>query len=182
MRTYETTFIISGAVSETNREAIIARYEKQLTDNGAEFKRIARWGKRQLAYPINKQSRGYYVIYYYDADPAIINPMHREMDLNEQILRYMTLISDGIHPDYVRDEGTPDESTTTASTPVVEKVASDDTVASETTEETASDETVETVEAAAEESAPETTDESDDTASEKPAEEAAADDDEKEVE
>lgn len=109
MRSYETTFIISGAVNDTERENIIARYEKLLTGKGAEMIRIVRWGKRQLAYEINKQTRGYYVIFYYTADPAIIRSFHHEMDINERILRYMSLKSDGKHPDYIRDEGEPSE-------------------------------------------------------------------------
>jgi hypothetical protein len=66
-------------------------------------------GKRQLAYEIKKQVRGYYVIFYFNADPGIIRSYHREMDISENILRYMTLQSDGTHPDYIRDEGEPSE-------------------------------------------------------------------------
>lgn len=109
MRTYESTFIISGSVSDSEREAIIARFENLLADKGAELLKTVRWGKRQLAYEIKKQTRGYYVIFYFNADPGIIRSYHREMDINENILRYMTLQSDGTHPDYIRDEGEPSE-------------------------------------------------------------------------
>jgi len=107
MRKYETTYIIDGSVNEGVRESVIEKYGKLLTDNGAVMNRIVRWGRRQLAYEIKKQTHGYYVIMYYEADPAIINRLHREMDINEHVFRYMTLRSDGKHPDYIRDEGEP---------------------------------------------------------------------------
>ena len=65
MRKYETPYIIDGSVSDTDREALIEKIENVLTGNGAEIERTVRWGKRQLAYEIKKQSRGYYVILYY---------------------------------------------------------------------------------------------------------------------
>jgi len=105
MRKYETTYIIDGSVSDNDREALIEKIENVLTGNGAEIDRTVRWGKRQLAYEIKKQSRGYYVILYYNAEPSIISTFHHELDLNERILRYLTLHSDGKHPDYIRDEG-----------------------------------------------------------------------------
>ena len=105
MRKYETTYIIDGSVSDTDREALIEKIENVLTGNGAEIDRTVRWGKRQLAYEIKKQSRGYYVILYYNAEPSVISTFHHELDLNERILRYLTLHSDGKHPDYIRDAG-----------------------------------------------------------------------------
>ena len=107
MRKYETTYIIDGSVSDTDREALIEKIENVLTGNGAEIDRTVRWGKRQLAYEIKKQSRGYYVILYYNAEPSIISTFHHELDLNERILRYLTLLSYGKHPDYIRDAGKP---------------------------------------------------------------------------
>jgi len=105
MRKYETTYIIDGSVSDNDREALIEKIENVLTGNGAEIDRTVRWGKRQLAYEIKKQSRGYYVILYYNAEPSIISTFHHELALNERILRYLTLLSDGKHPDYIRDAG-----------------------------------------------------------------------------
>ena len=42
---------------------------------------------------------------YYNAEPSVISSFHHELDLNERILRYLTLLSDGKHPDYIRDAG-----------------------------------------------------------------------------
>ena len=134
MRSYETTFSIDGLLDNKNRQAIIKRFEKVLTKNGAEFDSIVRWGERLLAYEINKRSRGYYVIFYYAAKPDIISTFHHELDLSENILRYMTLHWDGEHPDYIRDEGEKDSSSSSSQQP--ESISGD----SDETEEITSDE------------------------------------------
>jgi small subunit ribosomal protein S6 len=104
MRKYDTTFIIDGSLDQVQREAIIKKFENVLTKSGADIERIVRWGLRGLAYEINKRSHGYYVIFYYHADPSIIKSFESEMKLNENILRYMTLVAEGKHPDYIKDE------------------------------------------------------------------------------
>ena len=138
MRKYDTTFIIDGTLPGDQREAIIAQYENSLKRRGAEIEQTVRWGLRQLAYEIGKRTHGYYVIMYYNADPSILSAFHREFDLNENILRYMTMLWDGKHPHYVRDEGAPDSSETRSSAGAVkvekeveEDIAVDDVVEDE---------------------------------------------------
>ena len=104
MRRYETTFIIDGLLNETDREAIIRKYESFLKKQGVEIERIIRWGKRFLAYEIKKRTQGYYIIFYYTANPSIISSFHHDLSINENILRFMTLIFDGKYPEYIRDE------------------------------------------------------------------------------
>ncbi len=103
MRKYETTFIVDGMVNDEEREAVIKRFETSLEKHGGEIERVVRWGMRQLAYEIKKRDRGYYVIFYYTASPSVIAPFHRELDINDLILRYLTLQSDGKHPEYIRE-------------------------------------------------------------------------------
>ena len=104
MRKYETAFIIDGLLNEADREALITKFENSLEKHGAVFERIIRWGKRILAYEIKKRIHGYYVIFYYEANPSIIRTFHHELGINENILRFMTLIFDGNYPDYIKDE------------------------------------------------------------------------------
>lgn len=107
-RKYDTTFIIDGNLPDTERQALIERFTGVVSRNGGEMEQIIRWGQRTLAYPINKRSHGYYVIFYYTAEPTAVMPFERELRLNEYILRYMTLLFDGKHPEYIRDEGSSD--------------------------------------------------------------------------
>ncbi len=105
MRRYDTTFIIDGNLGDAERLALIEKYAGMLKKLGGDIEQIVRWGLRTLAYTINKRTHGYYVIFYYRANPSIISAFERELRLNENILRYMSLISDAKHPEYIRDEG-----------------------------------------------------------------------------
>ncbi|MBN1290472.1 MAG: 30S ribosomal protein S6 [Candidatus Latescibacteria bacterium] len=107
MKKYDTTFVIDGTLDQNQREEIIEKYEKSLKKLGGEFDRIIRWGMRKLAYEIKKRTHGYYVIFYYSAEPSAIKPFEAEMKLNENILRFMTILFDGKHPENIRDEGAP---------------------------------------------------------------------------
>lgn len=129
VRKYDTTFIVDGDLGQDEREAIILKFKESLEKNGAEVDRIVRWGMRTLAYEINKKSRGYYVIFYYAADPKIIKGVERDLRLNENVLRYMTILFDGPHPSYIPDEGEPGTSSAQAPAPVpaAETPADDDT-------------------------------------------------------
>ncbi len=104
IRKYDTTFIIDGNLAEAQRQALIDRFAASLNRLGGEMDQIVRWGLRTLAYPINKRTHGYYVIFYYNAEPTVIKQFERELRLNENILRFMTLLYEGKHPEYIRDE------------------------------------------------------------------------------
>ncbi|MHB9030444.1 MAG: 30S ribosomal protein S6 [Candidatus Latescibacterota bacterium] len=104
VRKYDTTFIIDGTLSEAQRQALIERFAGMLKKLGGNIEQTIRWGMRTLAYQINKRTHGYYVIFYYFAEPSVIIQFERELRLNENILRYMTLVSEGKHPEYIRDE------------------------------------------------------------------------------
>ncbi len=104
VRKYDTTFIIDGSLSEAQRQAMIERFAGSLNKLGGDIEQTIRWGLRSLAYPINKRTHGYYVIFYYFAEPSVIVEFERELRLNESVLRYMTLVFEGKHPEYIRDE------------------------------------------------------------------------------
>ena len=64
---------------------------KSITDGNGEILRRDDWGKRKLAYTINKRQHGYYVIFYYKAEAAVVAAMEAALKLNENVLRWMTL-------------------------------------------------------------------------------------------
>ena len=72
MRHYDTTFIIDGSLEADMREAIIEKLSGSLEKQGGKIDQIVRWGQRTLSYEINKKYQGYYVIFYYTAEPSIL--------------------------------------------------------------------------------------------------------------
>ncbi len=124
MRRYETTFIIDGVLNEEDREALINSFENSLKKLGGDIERTVLWGMRQLAYEIKKRTHGFYVIFYYTAEPSTLTTFHRDLSINENILRHMSLLFDGKHPVYIRDEGVsaPTSLSPVGSNSVTEKV------------------------------------------------------------
>lgn len=60
-----------------------------LTENGGEFVKTDSWGKRQLAYPIQKNHEGYYFINYFKFDSENVKNIQRYYNIHEQLLRYI---------------------------------------------------------------------------------------------
>ncbi len=59
---------------------------------------VEHWGKRQLAYPINKHDNGYYVVVQVRTDPESLPEFERAIKLDEQVLRHLVVLSEGELP------------------------------------------------------------------------------------
>ncbi|MCX7909289.1 MAG: 30S ribosomal protein S6 [Ignavibacteria bacterium] len=88
---YETTFIVNAALEDPDIEAIITKVTNYVQNLGADILQINKWGRRRLAYPINKKYNGFYVHIIYDASPTIIPLIERFLVLDDTILRHLTL-------------------------------------------------------------------------------------------
>jgi len=91
MNSYETLFIIKPTLTEEEIDAQIKKVEEIISKNGAKVRLIDTMGMRKLAYPINKQERGYYVVVYYNAPSSLIAELEYQLRYNEDILRFMTV-------------------------------------------------------------------------------------------
>lgn len=90
-RLYETTFIINAALEDNDIEAIITKVLNQVTNNGGNVQEINKWGRRRLAYPINKKHNGFYVHAIYQSLPEFIPQLERFLTLDDTVLRHLTL-------------------------------------------------------------------------------------------
>jgi len=91
MPLYETVFIARQDISAKAVEDHAKAFAKIVNDNGGEVKKTESWGLRNLAYKIKKNRKGHYTLIHSDAPPAAITEMERNIRLNEDILRYMTV-------------------------------------------------------------------------------------------
>ena len=87
MREYELVLILDPAADEAAVGAAVERVSQVLGDRG-EVGDIDRWGKRRLAYEINKLTEGYYVLVSLKADPTITTELERVLSLADQVIRY----------------------------------------------------------------------------------------------
>ncbi len=88
---YEFTYIVNAVLSDEQIKAVVQRISKLIKENGGEIKEANEWGSRRLAYPINKKRNGYYVNLYMDVPGDIIVKLERALEIDDDILRYMTL-------------------------------------------------------------------------------------------
>ncbi|MEO8233666.1 MAG: 30S ribosomal protein S6 [Ignavibacteriota bacterium] len=93
MRTgiYESAVLINAALDDQQIESILTRIKDVITNNGGEIRELDNWGRKRLAYPVEKSKIGYYAIYRFEAPSDMIAKLERIYSLDEQILRYVTL-------------------------------------------------------------------------------------------
>ncbi len=88
---YECVLIARNDVTQQQVEAVAEAIAIQLEGEGGQIHKREYWGLRSLAYRIKKNRKGHYMLLGLEAKPASINEMERQLSLNEDVLRYMTL-------------------------------------------------------------------------------------------
>ena len=91
---YESAVIINAALDDEQIESIISRIKDTITNNGGEIREMENWGRKRLAYMVKKSKIGYYVIFRINAPSTIVSKLERFYQLDEQILRYLTITLD----------------------------------------------------------------------------------------
>ena len=91
MRKYELIYIVKPQEEEAI-EALVAKFDGIITDNGGTIEKTDRWGKRRLAYPIQDLTEGYYVLQHLVAEPAVINELDRIMKITDDLLQHMIVV------------------------------------------------------------------------------------------
>ncbi|WP_439527432.1 30S ribosomal protein S6 [Pannonibacter sp.] len=91
MPLYEHVFLARQDVSTQQVEQLVEQYKGLLEANGGKVGKIETWGLRSLAYRVKKNRKAHYTLMNIDAPHAAIAEMERQMGLNEDVLRFMTI-------------------------------------------------------------------------------------------
>ena len=91
MPLYECVLIARNDLTQQQVDAIADGVAAQLETDGGALKKREYWGLRTLAYRVKKNRKGHYVLLGLDAKPAFVTEMERQLRLNEDVLRFMTL-------------------------------------------------------------------------------------------
>ncbi len=94
MALYESVFIARQDISSAQVDGLTEHFESVITENGGSIAKRESWGLRTMAYKIKKNRKGHYVLLNIDAPAPAVHEMERQMRINEDILRYMTLAVD----------------------------------------------------------------------------------------
>lgn len=90
MRHYEIVFMVHPDQSE-QVAGMIERYTGSITKAGGTVHRLEDWGRRQMAYPINKLHKAHYVLMNVEADQAVIDELETAFRFNDAVLRNMIM-------------------------------------------------------------------------------------------
>ncbi|AXJ09287.1 SSU ribosomal protein S6P [Arthrobacter sp. 49Tsu3.1M3] len=87
MRPYELMVIIDPEVEERAVEPSLQKFLNVITNDGGTIEKVDIWGRRRLAYEIQKKSEGIYAVVNFTAEPATAKELDRQLSLNETIMR-----------------------------------------------------------------------------------------------
>ena len=90
-RLYETTFIVNASLDDSQTDAVIGRVQDVIVKNGGTVNALNKWGRKRLAYPINKKTNGFFVNIEFTAPGTLLAAMERSFQLDEMILRFLIL-------------------------------------------------------------------------------------------
>lgn len=93
---YETTFIVNASLDDAQIDGVIEKAKEVVTKNGGEIRDLFKWGRKRFAYPIKKKNNGFYVVVEFSAPGDVVGKLERHYELDENILRYLTLVLDKI--------------------------------------------------------------------------------------
>ncbi|MBI5644043.1 MAG: 30S ribosomal protein S6 [Deltaproteobacteria bacterium] len=91
MNRYETVCILKPDAGDEVVKAFIQKTTASLESGGGKLEKLDEWGRRRLAYPIQKKNEGYYFVMEYNSSPEASKEIGRLMRLNETVLRHQTI-------------------------------------------------------------------------------------------
>lgn len=96
MRTYELMFVVDPRVSDEEVVTMAQDYKNMITAGGSQITGEENWGRRKLAFPINKVNEGKYVLLYVSSEngKTSLPEVEHRMRQNDRILRYLTVRTD----------------------------------------------------------------------------------------
>lgn len=92
MRKYEIMLILPPEADDAAVQAVTDRIGQILAERGGELGSVDRWGKRRLAFEIDRHTEGFYVVAEFTADPDTIRELDRTLSLADQVVRFKVVL------------------------------------------------------------------------------------------
>lgn len=94
MRNYEMVFIIQPDLDETGVKGVVEKVQSWITESGGTVEKIDNWGKKRLAYQINKRREGQYVLFEIQMPPTYCSELEHNLRFLEPIMRFSIILRD----------------------------------------------------------------------------------------
>ena len=88
---YESMYILKADMEEEKKDSLVKRFSDIVTSNGGQIDNIDEWGKKRLAYPIQYNNDGYYVLMTFSAPPELPIELERNYKISDDVLRYIVV-------------------------------------------------------------------------------------------
>ena len=89
MKAYELLFFVDPSITDEVRAGVMKRIEVAITAEGGAVDDVDNWGKRKLAFPVNKLTEGDYTLINFHAEPTSIQELDRVLRINDAVQRHM---------------------------------------------------------------------------------------------
>ncbi len=89
IREYEFILVTRADQQDGDRQRLLEKYEAYLAAEGGDILKKDVWGIKKLSFPIKRQFRGHYVVYYSASESSALKEMERLMRIDDQVLRYL---------------------------------------------------------------------------------------------
>ena len=99
MSLYENIFLVRPDVSSAQVETLAQEFTAIIENGGGSVPKTEHWGLRNLAYRIKKNRKAHYVLFNIDAPHEAVHEMERQMGLNEDVMRVLTIRVDELNPE-----------------------------------------------------------------------------------
>lgn len=94
MRKYEVTFIVRPDVGEEEVEKIVAQMEGVVTGAGGKIEKIEKIGRRRLAYRVERQREGFYVLFVLEGTGDTVKEFERRLKVTDAVIKFLTVRTD----------------------------------------------------------------------------------------
>lgn len=93
MNNYESIIIINSSLDEEAIKSVITRISDLISANG-KLESADEWGKKKLAYTIQKQNEGYYVLFTFSSNPDFIDELERVYNITDEVIKHIVVKKD----------------------------------------------------------------------------------------
>lgn len=90
MKKYESVIIINPNLGDKTKETV-TKYESFINKEGGEVEKVEDMGLKNLAYEIKKNTKGYYVIYYFEANEKLVAKLERQYRIDDNVMKFITI-------------------------------------------------------------------------------------------
>jgi len=94
MRRYETIFVASPTLTDEQVDELVRNFEGIIAEQGGELLKTDKWGRKKLAYEVQKFSEGYYTLFELTAGSTLIAELERRFRNNDSVIKYLTVRMD----------------------------------------------------------------------------------------